>query len=80
VELGAAGFVSSSTSPPSPPPPGSTPTEIACPTEGLLALSQSHLHELSPTSKDLVCSEGRRHLQPYGFVSLSMWEMMYVLW
>ncbi len=58
VELGAAGFVNSATSPPSPPPPGTTPTEIACPMEGLLALSERHLHEISPTSKDIVSSEG----------------------
>lgn len=59
VELGAARFVTASTAPPSPPPPGTTPTEIACPNEGLqLGLSDDLLQQISPSSKDLGSSEG----------------------
>lgn len=53
VELGAAGFINSSTSRSSPPPPGTTPTEIAAPNEGIpLSLAEDHLTQISPSPKD----------------------------
>ncbi len=57
VELGGAECVSSATSSLSPPPPGTTPTEIACPMEGLLGQSDRHLHEIFPASKEMVFLE-----------------------
>ncbi len=69
VELGAAGFVNSTSSRTSPPPPGTTPTEIAAPNEGIpLGLTDNHL-QISPSPKDsgsnegwLVKGDGREHL------------------
>ncbi len=53
VELGASGFVNSTSSRSSPPPPGTTPTEIAAPNEGIpLALADDHLQQILPSPKD----------------------------
>ena len=53
VELGASGFVNSTSARSSPPPPGTTPTEIAAPNEGIpLALADDHLQQISPSPKD----------------------------
>ena len=58
VELGAAGFVNSTTSRASPPPPGTTPTEIAAPNESLsFGLTDNHL-QLAPSPKDSGSHEG----------------------
>ena len=58
IELGAAGFINS-TSRSSPPPPGTTPTEIASPNEGIqLTLSEDHLQHISPSPKNPGSLEG----------------------
>lgn len=58
VELGAAGFVNSTTSRSSPPPPGTTPTEIASPNEGIpFVLTDNHL-QMVPSPKDSGSHEG----------------------
>lgn len=73
VELGAAGFVNSTSSRSSPPPPGTTPTEIAAPNEGIpLGLAEEHLHQLSPSPKDLGVHEGQTLL-----CSMTWWCLQY---
>ena len=58
VELGAAGFVNSTTSRSSPPPPGTTPTEIAAPNEGIpYGLTEDHL-QMVPSPKDSGSHDG----------------------
>lgn len=58
VEMGAAGFISSTTSR-STPPPGTTPTEIAAPNEGIpLGLTDNHLQLVAPSPKDSGSHEG----------------------
>ena len=58
VELGAAGFINSSTSRSSPPPPGTTPTEIAAPNEGIPLSLAEDLTQISPSPKGSAPQKG----------------------
>lgn len=63
VELGAAGFINSSTSRSSPPPPGTTPTEIAAPNEGIPLSLAEDLTQISPSPKNSAPQKGWEEIE-----------------